>query len=317
MKNEYLFGPVPSRRLGMSLGVDLVPYKTCTLDCVYCECGETTALTLERKEFVPTDQVLSELDAYLSTKPELDYITFSGAGEPTLHSRIGDVVAFVKDNYPMYKTCLLTNATLLGNTGVVEAIKDVDLVIPSLDAVKHDDFIKVNRPSEKLDVAQFIEDIVVFCNDTKSVVWLEIFIVPGCNDSEESVCSFKDVVARIKPDKIQLNTLDRPGAVDWIEAPSQASVDMFVDALEGIAPIEVVGKFNYSTNSVYDNITIDELICRVSEMISRRPCTAKDVAFSLSLPAEKVSLALDEMVLRGGVVCEELDRGLFFKLKSY
>jgi len=316
MKNKYLFGPVPSRRLGMSLGVDLVPYKTCTLDCVYCECGETTALTLERKEFVPTDQVLSELDAYLSTNPELDYITFSGAGEPTLHSRIGDVVAFVKDNYPMYKMCLLTNATLLGDADVIEAIKDVDLIIPSLDAVKHDDFIKVNRPSEMLDVAQFVEDLVVFCNDTKSVVWLEIFIVPGCNDSVESVRCFKDVVGRIKPDKIQLNTLDRPGAVDWVEAPSQASVDMFVDALDSIAPLEVVGKFKYSTNSVYDNITIDELIGKVSEMISRRPCTVKDVAFSLSIPEEKVSLALDEMVQRELVLHEQLDRGLFFKLKT-
>lgn len=316
MKNKYLFGPVPSRRLGMSLGVDLVPYKTCTLDCVYCECGETTALTLERKEFVPTDCVLSELDAYLSTNPDLDYITFSGAGEPTLHSRIDEIVSFVKNNYPMYKTCLLTNATLLGDADVVEAIKDIDLVVPSLDAVKHDDFIKVNRPSEKLDVAQFIEDLVEFCSHTKSVVWLEIFIVPGCNDSADSVRCFKDVVARIKPDKIQLNTLDRPGAVDWIEAPTQNSVDMFVEALEGIAPLEVVGKFKYSSSSVYDNITIDELIGKVSEMISRRPCTAKDVAFSLSIPEDKVSVALDEMVKRELVVCEELDRGQFFKLKT-
>lgn len=316
MKDKYLFGPVPSRRLGMSLGIDLVPYKTCTLDCVYCECGATTKLTLERGEYVPTAKVIEQLDEYLSTNPELDYITFSGAGEPTLHIGMAEIVSFVKGKYPEYKMCLLTNATLLGNPEVVDAIKCIDLIIPSLDAVTCEDFVKVNRPSDNLDIDKFIQDLISFCNLRTSVIWLEIFIVPGCNDSKESLREFKNVVEQIKPDKIQLNTLDRPGAVDWIKTPTQDIIDLFVEALEDIAPLEVVGKFTYSNNSAHENISQDDLVCKVKDMISRRPCTVKDIVFSLSLSYDRVTEVLCKLEASGEVVCDELKRGRFYRLKS-
>src|SRR4030043_1088255 len=108
---KYLFGPVPSRRLGISLGVDLVPHKTCSLNCIYCECGKTTNLTDQRKEYVPLDEIVNELTIFLKNKEPLDYITFSGAGEPTLYSKLGKIVIFLKENYPEYKTVLLTNST--------------------------------------------------------------------------------------------------------------------------------------------------------------------------------------------------------------
>ena len=133
MIRKYVFGPVNSRRLGRSLGVDLVPLKTCPLDCVYCEAKATTDLTMERKEYVPVDTVLAELDETLKSFPELDYVTFSGSGEPTLNSRIGDVVKFVKSRYPQYKICLLTNGLLLGDRQLQQDIAEVDLLIPSLD----------------------------------------------------------------------------------------------------------------------------------------------------------------------------------------
>ncbi|MGB4279225.1 MAG: radical SAM protein, partial [Methanoculleus sp.] len=117
MAYRYLFGPVPSRRLGISLGIDLVPHKTCLFNCVYCECGRTTNLTCERREYVPTNEVIAELDEFLATAPDLDYVTFAGSGEPTLHSGIGEIISFIKDRYPCYRVAVLTNSALFTEPG--------------------------------------------------------------------------------------------------------------------------------------------------------------------------------------------------------
>jgi len=152
MKFKHLFGPVPSRRLGISLGIDLVPYKTCTANCVYCECGKTTNLTIERKEYIPTDEILNELDVYLKQAPDLDYITFSGSGEPTLHSKIGEIINFLKKNYPQYKVAVLTNGTLLFHKELRDELKNADIIKPSLDAGSDEIFKKIKRPHENLNL---------------------------------------------------------------------------------------------------------------------------------------------------------------------
>ena len=156
-KYNYVFGVVASRRLGLSLGIDLVPKKYCSLDCVYCEAGETTNLSLERHPFVTAEAVISELqDAFLDPNLKFDYITFSGAGEPTLNSEIGKIIRFIKDNYPNYKLCLLTNALGFGNKKLLEEIKDIDLCIPSLDASNPLEFEKINRPCKEIKFEDFI-----------------------------------------------------------------------------------------------------------------------------------------------------------------
>lgn len=160
MDYKYIFGPVPSRRLGSSLGIDLIPYKTCSLNCVYCECGKTTDLTFERKEYVPTERVIEELDDYLKTEPELDYITFSGSGEPTLHNGIGEIIKFLKENYPQYQLALLTNSTLLNDEKLQDEIKKLDLIVPSLDAVSEDVFQKINRPVEGLSAQKIVQGLI-------------------------------------------------------------------------------------------------------------------------------------------------------------
>jgi wyosine [tRNA(Phe)-imidazoG37] synthetase (radical SAM superfamily) len=153
---KYVFGPINSRRLGVSLGVDLVPLKVCPLDCVYCEARATTVLTMERKEYVPVDRVLEELEETLSRAPELDYITFSGSGEPTLNSRIGDVVKFLKRRYPQYKVCLLTNGLLLGDVELQADIAGIDLLIPSLDGSNAAEYEAVNRPVSSMPFEKFL-----------------------------------------------------------------------------------------------------------------------------------------------------------------
>ena len=149
-KYKTLFGPVPSRRLGISLGVDLVRHKTCSLDCVYCECGATTRLTTKRREYVSVDRVKEELAVYLSRHEKIDYITFSGSGEPTLNDGIGDVMHFLKSDYPQYKIALLTNSTLFDHSEVRRQIKDADVVMASLDAATKTRFRQVNRPIRNL-----------------------------------------------------------------------------------------------------------------------------------------------------------------------
>jgi len=178
MKYKHLFGPVPSRRLGISLGVDLVPHKVCSLNCIYCEVGETTNHTLERKEYVPVSEVLDELDHFLSGNPELDYITFSGAGEPTLNIGIGEIISHIKENFPQYKLALLTNSTLLSDAKVRADVKKVDLLLPSLDAISEDVFSKINNPASNLRSQDIIDGLIEFKKIFKGEIWLEILLFP-------------------------------------------------------------------------------------------------------------------------------------------
>ena len=156
---KYLFGPVPSRRLGISLGVDLVTHKICSLDCVYCECGSTTNLTCERKEYVPLKDVLKELEHYFENNQNPDYITFSGSGEPTLNTTIGKVIEFIKKNKKTVSVALLTNGTLFSKKDVRDDVMNADLIIPSLDAVSAQAFRKINRPCPDLNLEEYIQGL--------------------------------------------------------------------------------------------------------------------------------------------------------------
>jgi len=184
---KYLFGPVPSRRLGMSLGVDLVPKKVCSLNCVYCEVGRTTTLTIERKEYIKYDKIIEELTNYFNNNPEPDYITFSGYGEPTLNIRIGDIIQFIKQNKPGIPIAILTNGTLLYDKKVRKELMDADVVLPSLDAATEKGFLKINRPPKTLTLEKYIQGLITFRKEYKGKIWLEIFILPNYNDSEKEL----------------------------------------------------------------------------------------------------------------------------------
>jgi len=191
---KNLFGPVPSRRLGMSLGIDLVPKKVCSLNCVYCEVGKTTELTLERKEYISYDEIVAELSSYFKNNPNPDYITFSGYGEPTLNIRIGDIISFIKQHKPNIPIAVLTNGTLLFDKNVRESLKEADVVLPSLDAATEGVFRKINRPIKTLMLENYVNGLITFCNEFKGKVWLEIFILPGYNDSLSELIALKETI---------------------------------------------------------------------------------------------------------------------------
>ncbi len=314
MRSQYVFGPVASRRLGISLGIDLVPYKTCSLNCVYCEAGETNALLLERKEYVPIDDVLAQLEKVLQSNIKIDYLTFSGAGEPTLNSGIGRVVDFIKSRYPQYPVCLLTNGTLLGDPQLQKEIEKVDLVIPSLDASSQEEFDKINRPVPGLDFDSFCRGLYEYSKKRTSKIWLELFIVPGVNDSDESIARFAGIVKAINPDKVQLNTLDRPGCVDWIKPSSRENTLRFIRTLESFVPVEAVGPFRYKSAALRSDINLEKIDQQIMDLVSRRPCTVDDLRVAIGADEKTVKTHLDILLRSGRIQSERQPRGDFFSL---
>ena len=240
MNGKYVFGPLNSRRLGKSLGVSLIPPKTCQLDCIYCEAKATTNLTCCRKEYVPTADVIRELDEVLSTKPELDYITFSGAGEPMLHAGITTIINHIKTNHPGYKLCLLTNAVALDDESLWQDINKADLIVPSFDGSNAEEFKAINRPEASVDFDRFVQKFTAFTRQCTSTVKLELFIVPGINDSDDSIARFAALLKEMRLDSIELNSLDRPGTVDNIPIPDEETFERFIKALSPIAPCTAI-----------------------------------------------------------------------------
>jgi wyosine [tRNA(Phe)-imidazoG37] synthetase (radical SAM superfamily) len=258
--------------------------------------------------------VLEQLDEFLKTDPEIDFITFSGAGEPTLNSGIGKVVDFVKDNYPQYKICLLTNATLLGNADVLKEISRIDLAVPSLDASNQEEFDKINRPVPGVGFDSYISSLIAYCNNTRSEIWLELFIVPGVNDSDESIARFTDIVKQIKPAKVQLNTLDRPGCVDWIKPSAPENTMRFVKALEPFVPVEAVGPFKYKSAALQKAVELGELDQAIIELISRRPSTLQDMIEAFGAEESAIKERLGLLLNAGKIQSERRDRGEFFSV---
>jgi len=311
MKYKHLFGPVPSRRLGISLGVDLVPHKVCSLNCIYCEVGRTTNLTTKRKEYIPLDAVLRELKHYLNQKPELDYITFSGAGEPLLHNGIGKVITFIKENYPHYKLAILTNSTLLYDENVRNEILGIDLLLPSLDAVSDNVFKKLNRPNSKLDNNKIIDGLIKFRNNLSGKIWLEVFIVPGMNDTKTELDLLKSAITKIKPDSVQLNTLDRPGTESWLEPASKQKLEEIADFFEPLL-VEIIAKFKSRNKVKSYHRNIEQ---QIIETIKRRPCTDKDLSEILGIHMNEINKYLSELIDEGLVDSKHQERGIFFLAK--
>jgi wyosine [tRNA(Phe)-imidazoG37] synthetase (radical SAM superfamily) len=191
---------------------------------------------------VPADEVIAQLDKVLQSSPELDYVTFSGLGEPTLNAGIGQIARFVKEKYPEYPLCLLTNGMLLGDPLLQQEIACVDLVIPSLDASNAGEFSRVNRPAPEIDFQTFIAGLTEFTHQFKGKVWLELFIVPGVNDSEESIARFAQIIRNMRLDKIQLNALDRPGTENDVPISSAQNAARFAKVLKEFAETEFVGR---------------------------------------------------------------------------
>jgi len=311
MNYNHLFGPVPSRRLGISLGVDLVPMKTCTLNCIYCECGNTSLLTLERKEYVSLESVKRELTHYFANHILPDYITFSGSGEPTLNSKLGDVIHFLRDLAPNIPVAVLTNGTLFSQKQVRTDVKDASVVIPSLDAATETIFRKINRPPLQLRLDTTIDGLVQFRKEYTGEIWLEIFIVPGMNDTDQELTALKHAIEKIKPDQVQLNTLDRPGTVSTLRPATREELERVLDSFQMENAAIIADPPDHKGLFAYRKDTESAIL----GTIARRPCTSRDLSEILGLKIHDVDKYLVSLVADKKIQAVKQKRGLFYQLK--
>jgi len=292
---KYIFGPVPSRRLGRSLGVDLVPYKTCTFDCVYCDLGRTTHKTISRESYVKPEEIRRELELTLPTlskKP--DYITLSGSGEPTLNQHIGEIIHNVKDltSIPL---AVLTNGSLFYLEEVREALVGADVVIPSLDAVNDVIFQCLNRPHSSLNIQEIISGLIQFRNVYRGQIWLEVVFCRGINDDKEEIERLKGIIERIQPDRVQLNTPVRPPAEEFAYPLTLGQLEEIRERLGGKA--EIIPEFTAPLGEEFNSVKDTEIL----NLIKRRPCTTEDISKALGLRIDEVVKHLDHLTKTGAI----------------
>lgn len=307
---HYIFGPVPSRRLGMSLGIDLIPKKVCSLNCVYCEVGETTRLTTERKEYIPFEKLKYELQEFFRMNhPDPDYITFSGSGEPTLNTRIGDIIDLVKYEKPHIPVAVLTNGTLLYDRAVRNSLLKADVVLPSLDAATDEVFRAINRPHPSLTMGKYIEGLIEFRKEYAGRIHLEVFILPGYNDGESHILALKKAIPGIRPDRIQLNTLDRPGNVKNLRAATRTELVKIADMLD-MTPVDIIAEAQKRKETVAYRKDAETAIL---ETISRRPCTVDDLSEILGLHINEINKYLDVLESEKKIETVRQERGVFYQ----
>lgn len=293
-----MFGPVPSRRLGRSLGVDLVPYKTCSYDCVYCQLGRTSDLTLTRREYVPLEATLQELATRLAEGPAPDYITLSGSGEPTLYEPLAALIAGIK-RLTAVPVAVLTNGSLLWLPEVRSALAAADLVVPSLDAGEEKLFRAVNRPHPGVSFVDMTAGLVEFTHGFPGRVWLEVFLLAGLTAAPEQVRLMGELIARIEPDRVQLNTVARPPAEPWAQAASPEELAA-AQAVFG-EHCDVVGDYAAATPEGSGGGSGEQAVLA---LLQRRPCRLDDLAAGLGLHRNELVKHLEHLLKAGALETE-------------
>ncbi len=305
-KDQAVFGPVPSRRLGLSLGVDLLHPKTCTLDCVYCELGRTTRHTTQRDRYRDPRLVLAEVEkrlAELDYPP--DYITLAGSGEPTLHQDLGLVLRELKKLSPA-KLAVLTNSTLCPDPKVRADLTEADVVVPSLDAASQAVFKKINRPANGLQINAIIGALEDLRVEFPGQIWLEVLFVEGFNDTPQEIRGIVEAAGRIRPDKVQLNTIIRPPAYPGARALSHERLSE-IAGLFG-SPTEVIAPPHGRAGG--DRGSRERLLV---EMTRRRPLTLEDVAAAFGLQHDQARELLSGLVAREMMKEERFGNRIFFR----
>ena len=306
-KYKHIFGPVASRRLGRSLGIDLIPFKTCTLDCVYCECGRTTNKTLERKDYFSPEAVLGELKDWYDKGGEADIVTLAGSGEPTLYKSLKKIIEGAKEITKL-PVCLITNATLFYIEEVREAALLADVVMPSLDAADEKTFKKLNRPDPDLPFADYLDGLKAFCEAYrgKGRVDLEVFLVPGINDNEDQVTALSLLSRSLKVNCVQLNTAVRPPAdKDVMPIPRE---EMEKWSRYFIPKAEVIASYHSAPLKEKKEVNEEELL----ETLSHRIMSLEDLVEAKGYPKKETEELLKTLLQKGSIHSRTQDGKEFF-----
>jgi len=308
---HHLYGPVPSRRLGRSLGIDLIPHKICTYDCVYCQIGKTTEKTLLRKAYVPKKEVLEEVEAFLSEgDSSIDYFSLAGSGEPTLHSQIDLIIEGVKKLSPI-PVAVITNGSLLYEGKVRQDLLQADVVLPSLDAVSSEVFMKINRPPPGLSIEKVIEGMVEFRKGYKGQIWLEILFCKGVNDRPDEFQRMKKVIERIQPDLIHLNTVVRP--------PSEVkAIPLDVREMEETKTFfgekaSIISEFDRHPSSTSQRDVKEKIL----KILRRRPLSVKDLSQGMGIPPNELVKHLDPLIQEGKIQSRSFGDSIYYEISNH
>jgi wyosine [tRNA(Phe)-imidazoG37] synthetase (radical SAM superfamily) len=292
---RYLYGPVPSRRLGRSLGVDLVPHKVCTYNCIYCQIGKTTQKTLIRKEYVPVGEILKEIETFLREgSSPVDFLSLGGSGEPTLHSEIGRIIEDIKGITPV-PVAVITNGALLYDQKVREDLLRADVIVPSMDAVSSDVFEKINRPYPGSSIERSIEGLAEFRKAFKGQMWLEILFCKGVNDKPEELKKMKEVMERIQPNLIHLNTVVRPPSEEWAIPLSGKEMEE-IRAFFG-ERASIISEFDRHPSVVSERDIKEEIL----EILKRRPLSQSDLFKGMGIPQKELKQYIEPLIQEGKI----------------
>ncbi|MES0350419.1 MAG: radical SAM protein [Desulfobacteria bacterium] len=300
MKERFVYGPVPSRRLGRSLGVDLVPFKVCSYDCIYCQLGKTKHKTIERKPYIPMERILNEVHQKLTEGIRPDRITLAGSGEPTLNSEIGSLIHEIKK---LTKTpvAVLTNASLFGSSRVRESLMEADEILPSLDAYDQNGFEIVNRPHPEITFDAMVEGLIAFGKEYPGEIWLEVFILDGINATESDALHLKHWIEKVNPHKVHINTAVRPSAEAYARQVAPEDLVRFCKILGEKA--EVIAPFRGSEKHETQAFVEKDLL----NLLARRPCTLEDIAAGLNVNRNEILKYIEPLVKKH--VIETVKRG--------
>ncbi len=274
---KYVFGPVPSRRLGRSLGIDPIPLKTCNWNCVYCQLGRTVPLTNERREYVPTRDLLDEVERALASRQNggIDWVTFVGSGEPTLHSQLGEMILGVKQ-ITRIPVAVITNGALLHRPEVRKALAAADAVLPTLDAGTPELYRRINRPHPAATYERLVNGLIAFRDQFHGKLWVEVMLVRGFNDGEQALRAVAAVLERIRPDEVHINLPTRPPAETWVQPPDQAALRRAVSILGAVARVvrPAEGDFEIGCN--------EDVVDAVIGIITRHPVRQDELEHMLA-----------------------------------
>jgi wyosine [tRNA(Phe)-imidazoG37] synthetase (radical SAM superfamily) len=305
----HLYGPVPSRRLGRSLGIDLVPRKICTYDCIYCQIGNTTEKTLARKEYVPVREIIEEVERFLKEgTPSIDHLSLSGSGEPTLHSQIRSVIEGIKA-ITSIPVAVITNGSLLYEEEVRQDLLRADIVLPSLDAVSSDVFMRINRPRPEFSVEKVIEGLVEFRKIYEGQIWLEILFCKGINDVKEELLRMKKVVDRIQPDLIHLNTVVRPPSENWAAPLGRKEMEE-IKAFFGKSA-SIISEFDRHPSMVSEMHIKEEIL----KILKRRPLSLSDLSKGMGISKNELDRHIKPLMKEGKIQSRLFGDSVYYEIK--
>lgn len=306
--DRYVYGPVPSRRLGRSLGVDLVPFKTCPYDCIYCQLGRTTNKTIDLAEYTPLDEVLAEVAGKLESGPRPGYIGLAGSGEPTLHSRLGELISELKRMTDV-PVAVLTNGALLWMPEVRANLADADLILPSLDAGDADTYRRANRPHVEVTFERMVDGLITFRRGFRGAVWLEVLLLGRITDRPHSVENIAAIARQIAPDRVQLNTVARPPAEDTALAVPYETLEELRELFSGVCEIVADVPAGSSDQGSSQRGPAEGVLA----LLARRPSTVEGIAMGLGMHPNEVVKQLDALRLSGAVQCSRRGDLVFYE----